>query len=73
MRDENKIASEIYREKFQELQNLMNRHWQINQVQPENIKLPALAAEIRRIAAVCEVWKRVATYNATSKYYQRGY
>lgn len=67
----NQLAKEIYREKFNQLRDLMNRHWQISQVRPNSIDLPVLAAEIRRIAAVAEVWKAIAAYNSTSKYYQQ--
>lgn len=72
MEDKNKFAREWYQITYNELRDLMNQHWQINQANPFHSALPGLAAHIRRVAACCEVWRAVAYYNATQKFYKGG-
>lgn len=68
----NKLAKDWYQITYKELANLMNQHWQISQANPFHHSLPELAARIRCVAAVCEVWKRVANYNMTQKFFRGG-
>lgn len=72
MNNENKLAKEWYQITYRELTNLTNQHYQISQVNQFHESLPALAAHIRRVAAVCETWRMVAKYNVTQKFFKGG-
>jgi len=72
MEDKNKKADQWYQITYRELVELMNQYWQISQVNPLNSSLPKLAARIRVVAACCDVWKRIATYNATQRFFKGG-
>lgn len=72
MEDKNKLAKDWYQIMYRELSNLMNQHYQISQADSFHYTLPALAARIRRVAACCEVWKNVARYNVTQKFFKGG-
>lgn len=72
MENQNKFAREWYQVTYNDLRDLMNQHWQISLVNQQHPALPILAREIRRVAACCELWKAVATYNAGYKFFQGG-
>jgi hypothetical protein len=65
MNNQNKTAREIYKETFQELQSLANRHLQITKIKPFSIELPMIAAEMRRVAALVQLWKSISDYNTS--------
>ena len=71
MNNPNKLARELYKETFQELQQLANRHIQLTKLKPFSIELPMIAAEMRRVAAVVELWGDVAQHNASRDYYSQ--
>lgn len=68
----NKLAKDWYQETYRGLVNLMNQHYQISQANPFHSSLPVLAAHIRRMAACCEIWKAIANYNMTQKFFNGG-
>lgn len=70
MGESNQIAAKIYSKYYKELVELMNKHYQIASHNVYNPDLQELAVRIRKSALLCDVWKRVAAYNTTSKYYQ---
>lgn len=69
MEDQNKLASEWYQITYSELANMMNQHYQISQANPFHSGLPELAMRIRRVAACCDLWKRVSMSNELRKFY----
>lgn len=68
---ENKTAKELYNETHRELHVLLNYHWELSQKKPYSDVLPRLTSKIHRLAACCELWKKITLINATRGFFGR--